>query len=103
MRACTRDLRSPASKMSADDPPEKRANRAEGYRSLFMDVFPQLVGELTEDDIGNTEISVGIQHLKEVCVTLYPHMLCIIFMATLAHFYRFWNTMFQEVIAAIEF
>lgn len=57
--------------MSVAEPPEKRANRAEGYRPLFMDVFPKLVGELTDDDIQNTEISVGIQHLKEVC---YNHV-----------------------------
>ena len=31
-----------------------------------MDVFPQLVSELTDDGLQNTEISVGIQHLKEV-------------------------------------
>ena len=52
--------------MSTAEPPEKRATRSEGYRSLFMDVFPQLVGELTEEGLQNTEISVGIQHLKEV-------------------------------------
>ena len=52
--------------MSTTQPPEKRATRSEGYRSLFMDVFPQLVGELTDDGVKNTEISVGIQHLKEV-------------------------------------
>lgn len=55
--------------MSSAEPPEKRANRAEGYRALFMDVFPQLVGELTEEGLQNTEISVGIQHLKEVSGT----------------------------------
>ena len=52
--------------MSSAEPPEKRANRSEGYRAQFMDVFPQLVGELTEDGLQNTEISVGIRHLKEV-------------------------------------
>ena len=52
--------------MSAVEPPEKPATRSEGYRSLFMDVFPQLVGELTDDGLQNTEISVGIQHLKAV-------------------------------------
>ena len=52
--------------MSTTEPPEKRATRSEGYRSLFMEVFPQLVGELTDDEVENTEISVGIQHLKEV-------------------------------------
>ena len=55
-----------AQRMSSAEPPEKRANRAEGYRALFMEVFPQLVGELTEEGLQNTEISVGIQHLKEV-------------------------------------
>jgi farnesyl diphosphate synthase len=52
--------------MSTTQPPEKRATRSEGYRSLFMDVFPQLVEELTDDGVKNPEISVGIQHLKEV-------------------------------------
>ena len=52
--------------MSSTEPPEKRATRSEGYRALFMDVFPELVRELTEDGLQNAEISVGIQHLKEV-------------------------------------
>ena len=52
--------------MSSAEPAEKRANVSEGYRGLFMDVFPELVGELTDEGLENTEISVGIRHLKEV-------------------------------------
>ena len=50
----------------SEEPPQKRTIRSEGYRALFMSVFPELVSELTEEGLKNTEISVGIQHLKEV-------------------------------------
>lgn len=79
--------------MSTAEPPEKRATRSEGYRSLFMDVFPQLVGELTEEGLQNTEISVGIQHLKEVSLIL----MSLDVTRFLVKSHRFWNTMFLEV------
>ena len=50
----------------SEEPPQKRATRSEGYHSIFMDVFPELMAELTDEGLKNTEISVGIQHLKAV-------------------------------------
>ena len=64
-----------------EEPPQKRPTRSEGYRSLFMSVFPELVSELTDEGLENPEISVGIQHLKEVCVgTIVTHKCTIIIM-----------------------
>ena len=57
----------------SEEPPQKRATRSEGYRPLFMSVFPELVSELTGEGLENPEISVGIQHLKEVCTCTTIH------------------------------
>lgn len=39
---------------------------SESYKDMFFGVFPELVEELTADRLKNTEISDGLQHLKEV-------------------------------------
>lgn len=48
------------SNMSTSKPP------SDGYKEAFHKIFPDLVKELTEDDLKNTQIADGIQHLKEV-------------------------------------
>ena len=39
---------------------------SEDYKAKFMSVFPELVRELTEDGLLNSQIKDAIQHLKEV-------------------------------------
>ena len=45
---------------------------SEGYREKFMDMFPKLVKELTDEGLLDGEIKEAIVHLKEVChLTIY--------------------------------
>ena len=39
---------------------------SEGYKSAFHGMFPELVRELTEEELKNGEIADGAQHLKDV-------------------------------------
>ena len=41
---------------------------SDSYKDLFFGVFPELVEELTADRLKNTEISDGLQHLKEASI-----------------------------------
>lgn len=51
-----------------EEPPvkERPSSYSEGYKSLFMSVFPDLVREQTENGLKDPAISDGIRHLQEV-------------------------------------
>ena len=49
---------------------------SEDYKAKFMSVFPELVRELTEDGLLNSQIKDAIQHLKEVSTS---GVLCFIY------------------------
>ena len=52
----------------------KRAklSHSESYKNSFKALFPELVKELTEDGLCDTEISDGIRHLKTVMEYTVP-------------------------------
>lgn len=52
----------------ADEQCAKRVklSHSDSYKKSFKALFPELVKELTEDGLRDTEISYGIRHLKTV-------------------------------------